>query len=208
MRDTERMAAMAALVHTALDCATLGLTDPTVALPDQLTAADRALHQLLDELDDATDAMADGSDLAAGATDPRVMAAEVHLGNELEALAGLIQQITGIAWARHERGPFPPPLRPPLQTIGEAALALVVQAVKALGDATSVDLSAELAAIAHVQRRLYDTLPFGADPVDVAEAALLGCHLRHSAECAAELAANADLLEAPGVTLGSPGTPG
>ncbi|WP_354638819.1 hypothetical protein [Kitasatospora camelliae] len=195
MPETERMARMAALVHTALGRATAGLLEAEATQAADLTAADRALHELLDEIEDSA-AAAPTRDPATPA-DLRRLVADAHLGDDFEGLAVLIRHIAGIAWARHDSGPLPARLRLPLRTIAGTALGTVAAAGEALATATPTQLTEDLDEIGLRQRLLHRELLTGDGPPSVADATestLLACHLRQCAERAASLAGNAGLL--------------
>lgn len=188
----ERAAGLAGLAQSALEWAGCALLDPDVNVPDQLTAADRELHGLLDRIEETA--------AQQSATDLRALVVGVQLGDELESIAELVRRIAAVAWTRHEQEtPLPARLRLPLRALGSAALGLFDSASAALAVGASADLKEALTELDVRQRRLYrdlldDHAEHPADAADIAEAVLLACHFRHCAEHAATLARNADLL--------------
>jgi phosphate transport system protein len=183
------MAELAALAQSALERATGALLDPEEHAADQLTAADRELHELLDGIEETA--------AEQSVADLRALVAGVHLGNELESVADLVRRIESLAWTRHEQGaPLPARLRLPLRALGSAALGLLDGAGTALAAGSSADLSGAFTEFGVRQRRLYRELlaDRAENTTDTAEAVLLACHLRHCAEHAVTLAAHAELL--------------
>lgn len=196
-RTADRLAAALQAARSALGRATGVLlgdeTEGADEADEGMKAAARALHELRGEIEDLEPARR---------TDLRSTVAVVHLGGDLERLAGLTQQIAEIAWACRSRGPLPGPVVAEVATMSEGVLALVERAglTAGLEPAAAADavaaLERSLGTVARHQRSLDEALVSCTPPVGEAGAvdlALLGrCYegcARHAVSAAGHVAA-------------------
>ncbi|WP_331767963.1 hypothetical protein [Embleya sp. NBC_00896] len=197
------LAGMVRLAYKALGEATAALLDIADTAAENATAAEKALYELREEIeDDASVVPADGSPTV----DPRAIVVGVHVGTDVECLAALARQLVELAWARQSRQPLPSRLRLPLQGMGNLALTMVGKAGDVLESRESeavADLLGDLHEIAQRQRLLYRRMLAEADqadqtdqaePGDVADATLLSCCYQRCASHAVSLARHADLF--------------
>ncbi|MET8543537.1 hypothetical protein ABZW03_23235 [Kitasatospora sp. NPDC004799] len=186
-------AALVRVAHTALRGATAVLTDPAGGEAG-VPAAEKALAELLTRIEE---------DAAGAPGGPAGVVAAVHVGCQVEALAGLAQRLLEAAWARQEREPFAEPLRAPLHGLADAALEAVARAADALGSGAPEDAADVLAHqqdVGERQRLLYDLLlgPERTDPVDATDLVLVSCCYQQCADRAAAVARHASQFSRPG----------
>jgi len=131
---------MLRMAEAALVCATAVLFGGRPAAADSMTAADRALHELRDEMEDQATALLGGDSSAA--LDMRTVVTGVHVGRDLEHMADLTRQIAEIAWSRLPERPFPARLSSLVEDISRTALAMMGQAVRAAESAGTAETAA------------------------------------------------------------------
>ncbi|MFI6445686.1 PhoU domain-containing protein [Kitasatospora sp. NPDC050543] len=188
------LAGMIRLAHTALGEATAALLDTADTAAENATAAEKALYELREEIeDDASALLLDGSPTA----DLRTIVVGVHVGTDVECLAALARQLVALAWARQSGQPMPARLRLPLRGMGNLALTMVAMAgdvLESTESETVADLLGGMHEIAQRQRLLYDQMLSEADqaePGDVADATLLSCCYERCASHAVSMARHA-----------------
>jgi len=202
-----RMAGTARLAHTALSRATEALLDPESALDramavGRLVAAERALHELGEAIEDEAAAVLPYRSAAA---DARTIVVGLHTGHDLERLAELARQVVDIAGARQPR-PLPARLRLPLRGISGIALTMVAKAADLLESgevAAAADLQGDLYEIGQRRRLLYQELLSTDHPVgapDTVDATLLSCHYESCADHAVSMTRYAALFAEPAPT--------
>ncbi|MFI6985942.1 hypothetical protein ACIBSV_46300 [Embleya sp. NPDC050154] len=191
------LAGMIRLAHKALTEATAALLDIADTAAECTTAAEKALYELREEIEDDASAVLSGGLPAA---DPRAIVVGVHVGTDVECLATLARQLVELAWARQSRRPLPARLRLPLRGMGNLALTMVGKAGGVLESSESevvADLFGDLHEIAQRQRLLYRRMlseTDEAEPGDVADATLLSCCYERCASHAVSIARHAALF--------------
>ncbi|MFI6845205.1 hypothetical protein OG535_05730 [Kitasatospora sp. NBC_00085] len=188
------LAAMIRLAHKALGEATGALLDTADTAAENATAAEKALRELREEIeDDASAVLPDGSPTA----DLHAIVVGVHVGTDVECLAALARQLVELAWARQAGQPLPARLRLPLRGMGNLALNMVGKAgdvLESTESETVADLLGGMHEIAQRQRLLYDQMlseAGQAEPGDVADATLLSCCYERCASHAVSMARHA-----------------
>lgn len=186
------LAGMVRLAHRALS----GATEALLATAADATAAEKALYELREEIeDDASALLREG--VSAG---PGAIVVGVHVGTDVECLAALARQVIELARARQSSAPLPDRLRLPLRGMGDLALNMVGRAgatLESVEPEAVADLLGGMNEIAQRQRLLYRQMLSGTDraaPGDIADATLLSCYYERCASHAVSVARHAALF--------------